>query len=219
MKNAVGASKKFILCGKVWGIFLPIIWIIYTACQLVSFSLTIYKIEDDDGILTAMLCMSGIFCSIILTCSSDAFITNFDAIKTMPLKKEDAVKACIDKTMGLYVIPYLVIFPMELIMAMDYGIVRILTSVCVAVDVIALTGAVYCISFIMRRSEKSNISNCSYALVYSIVYLINGIKALFDKEIFLADGNIADLIIALISGVISVLLYLKARDTAAEKFE
>ena len=219
MKKAEKASTKFILSGAAWYICQPMIWITYVLCQLIVFSFIVHRVEDDNGIFTSLLCFGGILCSITLVCSSDAFAVNYSAIKTMPVTTKSAVKACIDKAMKLYLVPYIFIIPLKIVMTFEYGAAKILTSFCLTADVLAVTGAVYCLSYIMRTSSKVNINHGAYAAVYVTVYLLNGIKALLDKAIFMSQGSVLDLVFAAISALVSILLFLKVRDYVAENYQ
>ncbi|MBQ8781597.1 MAG: hypothetical protein IJZ72_08000 [Oscillospiraceae bacterium] len=219
MDNAVKASTGFVLSHSLWRVFTPVVWLMLMFGSLISFGNIVMGFEDGSGILVSMSAFSGIFCSVIFACSADDFVTNYPSIKVLPVRKTNALKACINKTMLFYIAPYALIIPIEFYLAKEHSIFCMLTSLCITVDLAAIAGSIYCLSFFMKMSKNKNTAAGAYALLYGCTYILYGLKGLFDKNIFLSQGNVVELISALVSAVISVLLFLKARDTVAEKFE
>ena len=219
MNKALKASTGFVLSSGLWRVLMPVTWLMLIFGSLIAFGNIVMGFEDDSGILISMSAFSGIFCSTMFACSADDFVTNYPSIKVLPVIKTNALKACINKTMLCYIAPYALIIPIEFYLAKEHSIFCMLTSLVATVDLIALTGAVYCAAFLMKMSKNKNVTIGVYALLYGCIYIIYGFKGLFDKNIFLSQWNVIDLIMALISAVISVLLFFKARDTVSEKFE
>ena len=219
MKKAEKAAERLVLEAGIWYILLPILWLIIILANLTSFDCMIKQADNEKDLLYSMYIIIAIFSSIILTCRIDDFLTRYDEINSMPVRKSAAVKNCIDKTMLLYVMPYAVIIPAWAFMAREQSIIIILTSVCLTVDSLALMGTVFCKVFLIRRSENADKANSTWWLIYCGALLFYGIENLLRDLIFITDTNAVTAVLGIASVGISVLIFIKARAAAAIKFE